>query len=99
MKSVPAVLVASIPGSRTPGAFKFYTMSGHVGMAGIIFRCAGCGEVSTVSFARRARPLQAPWTWDGNRKAPTLTPSIIHAPERGGCGWHGFLRAGRWEPA
>lgn len=39
------------------------------------------------------------WTWDGNREAPTLTPSILHWG--GGRGqpatWHGYLRAGKLE--
>jgi hypothetical protein len=32
------------------------------------------------------------WNWDGNREAPTLTPSILHhsTPE-----WHGYLTAGK----
>ncbi len=32
------------------------------------------------------------WQWDGNREAPTLSPSILHhsRPE-----WHGWMRAGR----
>lgn len=29
------------------------------------------------------------WSWDGNEKTPTLSPSI-HAPGE----WHGYLRAG-----
>jgi hypothetical protein len=32
----------------------------------------------------------AQWSWDGNREAPTFTPSI----NCGGC-WHGYLRNGR----
>jgi hypothetical protein len=37
-----------------------------------------------------------PWSWDGNREAPTLSPSILH---RGNgrqqpATWHGYLRAG-----
>lgn len=38
----------------------------------------------------------AVWTWDGNREAPTLTPSILHhsTPE-----WHGYLTAGKLVPA
>lgn len=34
------------------------------------------------------------WTWDGNRDAPTLTPSILHhgTPE-----WHGWMREGKLE--
>lgn len=41
------------------------------------------------------------WKWDGNREAPTLTPSILHWG--GGRGepatWHGWLRAGKLETA
>jgi len=32
----------------------------------------------------------AHWGWDGNREAPTFTPSIDHK----GC-WHGYIRGGR----
>lgn len=33
---------------------------------------------------------QAQWDWDGNREAPTFTPSINCL----GC-WHGYIRNGR----
>ena len=33
----------------------------------------------------------AQWDWNGNRTAPTFTPSI----NDGFCGWHGYLRNGR----
>ncbi|MBI1173528.1 hypothetical protein GC209_19245 [bacterium] len=33
----------------------------------------------------------AQWDWDGNRQAPTFAPSIRCS----GCGWHGYIRAGR----
>lgn len=42
------------------------------------------------------------WAWDGNREAPTLTPSILHHWDAGpeGAGeWHGYLTAGRLVPA
>jgi hypothetical protein len=32
------------------------------------------------------------WQWDGNREAPTLSPSINVIGR-----WHGFLRAGKLE--
>ena len=32
------------------------------------------------------------WDWDGNREAPTFSPSINCEAN---CGWHGFLRTGR----
>lgn len=42
------------------------------------------------------------WNFDGNRDAPTLTPSINCLSEynghpSAGCGWHGHVRAGRFE--
>jgi len=38
------------------------------------------------------REGRACWEWDGNREAPTLSPSV-HRPGT----WHGFIRAGRLE--
>jgi hypothetical protein len=40
------------------------------------------------------------WGWDGNSESPTVTPSINCISEKngkptGGCGWHGFITAGR----
>lgn len=32
------------------------------------------------------------WDWDGNRQAPTFSPSINCEAH---CGWHGYIRAGR----
>jgi hypothetical protein len=40
-------------------------------------------------------PISAPtWDWDGNEEAPTLLPSI-NCNGTGGCGWHGFIKAGK----
>lgn len=44
------------------------------------------------------------WKWDGNREAPTFTPSInclTHNPEKpeekyGSCGWHGYVTKGKF---
>lgn len=35
---------------------------------------------------------RAQWDWDGNRDAPTFSPSINC---ESACGWHGYLRNGR----
>lgn len=38
------------------------------------------------------------WQWDGNKEAPTLSPSIDrHAVPNWRPGWHGFMRAGALE--
>lgn len=36
------------------------------------------------------------WNWNGNREAPTLTPSILVHPNPGWSeGWHGYLTDGK----
>lgn len=35
---------------------------------------------------------RAQWDWDGDRAAPTFSPSINC---QGYCGWHGYIRNGR----
>lgn len=38
-----------------------------------------------------------PWNWNGNRDAPTLTPSILHWGNGKGspATWHGYLTDGK----
>ena len=40
----------------------------------------------------------ASWLWDGNREAPTLSPSIgsVGMHDDPPTGWHGFLQNGVW---
>ena len=38
----------------------------------------------------------ASWQWDGNREAPTITPSVNCEKI---CGWHGFIEAGKFRDA
>ena len=49
------------------------------------------------------KPVQdkAAWGWDGNREAPTLTPSILHWGDGKDkpATWHGFLREGKFVTA
>lgn len=84
---------------KGPGAYRF------IGPAdaptGLHFNCpCGCGAM----FGARLNP--GGWTWDGNREAPTLTPSLGCYPTRGKASsigmdgvyhWHGHLRAGVFE--
>ena len=51
--------------------------------------CPGCGSVFPLPLRPGAKDS---WAWDGNRDAPTLTPSINHV----GC-WHGFLSEGEFK--
>jgi hypothetical protein len=48
------------------------------------------GEVSAIPLSPAPQPDVDDWQWDGNREAPTLTPSINWVGV-----WHGYLRAGQ----
>jgi hypothetical protein len=72
-----------------PGAFEFY-VDGTGATAGMIYCCpCGCGATGSLAFRPRPSPS---WEWDGNRDAPTLSPSVHHVGH-----WHGYLRNGVWE--
>lgn len=65
----------------------------------------GNGECS-VPLAPQTTSKGHTWHWDGNREAPTLTPSInclaedLQTHEKyAGCGWHGFLQQGVFKSA
>lgn len=80
-----------------PGAFFFLdSSSGQVDPA-LGFMCpCGCGSEACVTIGRGHKPEgNHTWLWDGNREQPTLDPSIKRV---GGCKWHGYLKAGVWEP-
>jgi hypothetical protein len=61
--------------------------------------CPGCGRRSSLPLVAGYRSR---WTvTGGDVRAPaslTLSPSIWHRIEDGGCGWHGYLRNGVFEP-
>lgn len=65
----------------------------------LVIACPGCGRRSSLPLVAGYR---ARWTVaSGDVRDPTtltLSPSIFHRVEDGGCGWHGFLRAGVFEP-
>ena len=85
---VRAHLVDNIDeGVSPPGSFKFYAKAGET--AGMLYICpCGCGRIGALAF----RPALSPsWEWNGDRDAPTLSPSVNHVGH-----WHGFLRAGVW---
>jgi len=81
-----------------PGAFEFFDTADRKD-AGIIFICpCGCRSHGALEF----RPSPSPsWEWNGDREAPTLTPSVHdQITLRDGSKrthWHGYLTAGVWE--
>ncbi len=57
----------------------------HLVMDGAIMCCPGCGQ--------RSGP-RGKWTYDAATRS--LSPSVKHDVELGGCGWHGHLTNGQW---
>jgi len=52
------------------------------------------GILSPIPLKPEPDPNEDDWQWDGNREAPTLTPSINWVGV-----WHGYMRAGQLVPA
>lgn len=70
---------------------------------GVSFDCP-CGKCGYLCFVPFQNPIDGGpptitsyplWTRTGDDfDTLTLTPSILRATERGGCGWHGFITNG-----
>lgn len=67
---------------------------------GYAFACPGCGGRSYLALGDLdPGPRWSVTAGDAARpETVSLSPSILDAAGRGGCGWHGYLRAGRLEP-
>lgn len=77
----------------------FIICENPIGEFGMHFMCpCGCGHISYVPIFKgpRGGDWRDPWGWDGNREAPTLSPSIEF---KNYCKWHGFFEAGFWRDA
>ena len=70
-----------------PGNIQF---SNGGAIVGLFLCCPGCGVPRAVMF-RPGYAFGQVWEWDGNREAPTVTPSIEHP----GC-WRGWLTNGEF---
>lgn len=72
-----------------PGSAKWGTdQNGKIASLSFICPC-GCRAVCAVPV------YPGGWVWNGDLEKPTLTPSIqILNP----CRWHGYLKAGVFEP-
>lgn len=87
---VNAIIVDDIrsDAGQQPGAVEFRELNDVV--RGIAFRCpCGCGYESWLPLNR-----EGGWNWDGNREAPTCTPSILQSGLP--CKWHGYLTDGEF---
>jgi hypothetical protein len=67
---------------------------------GYAYACPGCGVRDWLAID--GENPQIGWTVTaGDAARPetvSLSPSILHSAPRGGCGWHGYLTAGRFQP-
>jgi len=64
------------------------------------YACVGCGSLSWLAIGPE-NPSPRWVVTAGDAADPstvTLSPSIFHTVERGGCGWHGYLTAGVLRP-
>lgn len=77
-----------------PGEFQFRREGDKPDNVRIVYGCPRRpGSSCSVPVKGESLPNGAgPWGWDDNLEAPTITPSI-HCV--GGCGWHGFITAGK----
>lgn len=91
MRHVPG---DEVPDGETPGEFAWRTQGPAAHTPGGRFLMYTCprGRVCGVPIRPHVLPNGAGWAWDGDEDAPTLAPSINCV---GGCGWHGFVVAGR----
>ncbi len=82
------------------GSWKWTGSLGVEGVHGLLYICpCGCGALAHLNLRTPANSERPAWEWDGNELEPTLKPSIHRRKDLGGCGWHGFLRAGVWVAA
>lgn len=57
--------------------------------------CPGCGKRGGLRIYGEAKTESPSWELQ-SRDPVTLSPSVHHAADLGGCGWHGFLQNGIW---
>lgn len=79
-----------------PGDVCVTVHHGRPVVAGYMMRCPGCGQESALPIASAGHAGWAVTAGDVRTGAGlTLSPSVWH---RAGCGWHGYVRDGRWVP-
>lgn len=93
---------ARVFGDGTPGepgdVEPYIDEEGRLWALGIC--CPGCGSGSLL----RLGAVASGPSWQTVAGDPrtgeglTLSPSVHHTTGLGGCGWHGWVRGGRWVP-
>lgn len=64
---------------------------------GFLHWCPGCQGAHMIHTNEPNDRTGARWTWDGNREAPTVSPSILVHATAVSPRCHYFLRGGRLE--
>jgi hypothetical protein len=93
---VKAITVAAEAESdgMPPGALQPIEREGRIAMLAVA--CPGCGSISAIDIRPHGVPGRAAWDLLGWPGSPSLQPSLHHARDLGGCGWHGWLEQGEW---
>jgi len=82
-----------------PGDVCVTVHHGRPVVAGYMMRCPGCGQESALPIASEGHAGWAVTAGDVRTgEGLTLSPSVHHTTGLGGCGWHGWVRGGRWVP-
>lgn len=101
-RRTPAKLraLAELDGAFEPGDVRLMVDAPGGPTTAYGFGCPGCG--STCILHLGTGPANHTWqVTEGDASKPetvTLAPSILHAPQHGGCGWHGYLTRGVFTP-
>lgn len=101
-RAVPARIppLDDVPSKMQPGDLYPERLTPDGPVVGYVYACVGCGRLSHIALPGALTPGPR-WTATGDpgRVADlTLSPSILHDPAQGGCGWHGWLRDGVFAP-
>ena len=80
-----------------PGDVCVTTRHGGDAVAGYLMRCPGCGQESALPLGSSPGARWTVTAGDPRTGAGlTLSPSVWHRVPS--CGWHGWVRDGRWVP-
>lgn len=92
--------VETLNGTFEPGDVRLMVDEPGGPTTGYGFGCPGCGDTCILHLG--TGPEKHTWNVTaGDASKPetvTLSPSIHHVVEHGGCGWHGYLTRGVFTP-
>ena len=95
MASLPITWVENVFDAARAGTHGAGKWDDEFEMLDYVCPC-GCNTVRSLPI-KAGDKESGRWKWDGNRDAPTFTPSIQHVPNKQNkCSWHGFMTKGEW---